>query len=65
MICYRQIQIHNKPIVFINLFGFWDRFFDMMFELRQQKMISEPLNSYYEVVNDSEQAMEYLMGEFS
>ena len=65
MICYKQINIHNKPIVFVNLFGFWDRFNDMMFEFRQQKMIGESLNKYYEVVNNSEQAMEWINQELN
>ncbi len=64
MICYRQINIHEKPIIFVNLFGFWDRFFDMMFEIRQQKMIGEPLNHYYDVVNNSAQAIDVLKKEW-
>jgi uncharacterized protein (TIGR00730 family) len=30
LISWRRLELHRKPIVFLNLNGFWDRFFDFI-----------------------------------
>lgn len=60
MICYKQIDVHSKPIVFVNYLNFWDPFFDMLFMIKQQHMISGSLSDYYHVVETAEEAVQYL-----
>ena len=30
VLSWRRLDLHRKPIVFVNLKGFWDRYFDLM-----------------------------------
>ncbi len=60
MICYKQINTHSKPILFVNYLNFWDPFFEMLDLFKDQHMISGPLSDYYHVVDTSEEVVGYL-----
>ena len=37
VLSWRRLDLHRKPIVFVNLKGFWDRYFELMAQTVEQK----------------------------
>lgn len=60
VITLKQLGCHNKPVVFINTNGFYNKFFDFIRESREHGFISPVYNKLYIVVNDTEEAFDYL-----
>lgn len=60
VITLKQLGFHHKPIVFINTGGFYNKFFDFIGESREQGFISPVYDRLYTVVNEIEEAFEYL-----
>lgn len=60
VITLKQLGCHNKPIVFINTCGYYDKFFEFIRESREQGFISPAYDNLYQVVGDAEEAFDYL-----
>jgi uncharacterized protein (TIGR00730 family) len=37
LLSWRRLDLHRKPIVFVNLKGFWDRYYDLMAHTVEQR----------------------------
>ena len=49
--------MYNKPIVILNLFGFWDPMLEMMQIYSNQGFIDQTVHEHYHVVESVEEAM--------
>ncbi len=60
VITLKQLGIHRKPVVFLNINGFYDRFFVFLQEAKRQGFIAEAYEGLYAVVDEPEKALEYI-----
>lgn len=62
VITLKQLGEHNKPILFLNICGFYDRFFDFVCHARNEGFISGKYDNLFVVVNTVEEAVDYIQG---
>lgn len=60
VITLKQLGIHDKPIVFLNTAGFYDRFFDFIRDIRKQGFISENYRSIYKIAGNVKETIAYI-----
>lgn len=61
MICYKQVQIHNKPVVFLNSHDFWNTFLQFVMELQQQSFVRQKTEDLFSVGESPKQAVDLLV----
>jgi uncharacterized protein (TIGR00730 family) len=57
LISWRRLDLHHKPIVFLNQNGFWDRFFDLIDHTVAERVSPEWLASTWGVVETVHQVL--------
>ena len=60
VIALKQLSEHNKPIVFFNFLGFWNPLLEYFEILHQQHMISQDMESLFQVIESTEEIIEAL-----
>jgi len=55
---WKQLQQHNKPIVFVNTHGYWDPFFAMIDQVVDNGFGHDKIRSLYQVVDTVDQVFE-------
>lgn len=54
VLTWRQLGLHEKPILLMNINGYWDPLLDLIRHLTAQGFADESLHGYYETVPDAE-----------
>jgi uncharacterized protein (TIGR00730 family) len=57
MLTWRQLHRHRKPIVFVNIKGYWDSLLALLDHIVDSGFAHENVRSYYSVVNRAEDAL--------
>lgn len=60
VITLKQLGMHQKPILFLNTAGFYDKLLEFIGIIRQQGFVSTAYDFLYQVVNNVEEAISYL-----
>lgn len=60
VITLKQLQIHHKPIVFLNTNGFYDPFLAFAHQVYEQKFAASRYKSLYYIASDVEDLVAYL-----
>ena len=60
MISSKQLKYHHKPIVFLNINGFYDTFFTFIQTIKAEGFISSAYDGVYYVANDVKSAIDYI-----
>lgn len=60
MIVAKQLGYHKKPIIFLNLDGFYNPLFDMFENVYKYKFAKKEMKSLYFLANTIEDALTYL-----
>jgi uncharacterized protein (TIGR00730 family) len=60
VITLKQLQYHNKPIVFVNTNGFYDSLFAQFERAYKDSFSKEDYKSTYFIASDSEEAITYI-----
>lgn len=61
VITLKQLGIHGKPVVFLNVAGFYDLFFYFLEETRQKGFISDHYAGIFQIVPTPSAAVEYIL----
>ena len=56
----KQLQAHDKPIVFLNRLGFYDRLFELFEQFYDQKFSKSQYRQLYHDAPDAESALAYI-----
>ncbi len=62
VITWRQLHMHEKPIILYNYNGYWDKWVEMTNHFFAENFAGEKTKSMYTVVNTLEEAMAILTG---
>jgi len=57
MLTWRQLHRHRKPIVFVNIKGYWDSLIALMDHIVDMGFAHDNLIGFYQVVNAAEDAL--------
>lgn len=60
ILCLKQIDVHQKPVVFYNIFNFWTPFLEALDFFIQQRMITTPTPELFTVFDTPQDVIEYL-----
>lgn len=60
VVTLKQLGYHNKPIVFVNTNGFYDKFFEFIRDTRKEGFISRAYDELYLVTHRIEEVFRYL-----
>lgn len=60
VVTLKQLGNHNKPIIFVNTNGFYDKFFEFIQDSREEGFIAEVYDDLYVVVNRVNDVFTYL-----
>ncbi len=60
VITLKQLGQHNRPIVFLNIAGYYDPFFAFIRQAQGKHFISAVYDELYQVVNTVEEALRYI-----
>ena len=60
ILALRQINLHQKPIIFYNYLDYWSPFLDCLETFYQQRMISTPVHELIRVFDQPSGVIEYL-----
>lgn len=60
ILTWAQLELHAKPIVIVNLFGYWDEFVACLDKMVQAKFAEAPLLKMLKVVSTVDDAMKIL-----
>lgn len=60
IITWRQLRLHDKPIVIINKDNYWEPFFQMMNNIVAEEFISDDVHDLYQVINEPEELLPLL-----
>jgi len=60
IITWKQLQVHNKPIIIHNFEGYWDEWIAMTEKFLAKGFASQKTRDMYHVVNNMDEAFEYL-----
>lgn len=60
IITLRQLEMHDKPIVLVNAFGFFDGLFAQFERGYRERFISESSRRLYRVADDAQEAVRYI-----
>ncbi len=57
MITWRQLRLHDKPIILVNYKGYWQPFIDLMHHMIKQGFVEPAVFTYFEVVEGLEEIL--------
>ena len=60
VITLKQLQLHRKPIVFINILNFYEKLFQQFEHLFRESFAKDDQRKLYAIVADAHQAMAYI-----
>lgn len=60
VLALKQLQEHDRPVVFMNFMNFWKPFLECFEILIQQNMISQNSEELYDVRDSAEETIKYL-----
>jgi len=60
MITSKQLQFHNKPLVFLNVNNFYDRLFDFLEQVYAHNFAKPVYKELYYIANDVQSAIKYI-----
>lgn len=60
ILSWRKIDLHKKPIIFVDTDRFWQPFFDMLNQMVATGFAPEIALSYYKRVASSQEAVDYI-----
>ena len=60
VLTWRQLGLHGKPIIVVNVDGYWDKLRDLLDHVIAQEFADPELQSYLTWVNSSDEALRYL-----
>ncbi len=60
IITWRQLRLHNKPIIIFNQNGYWDHLVSLMENIIETGFAREETYSFYKVVSTLDELMEYI-----
>lgn len=60
IITWRQLRLHDKPIVIINKDNYWEPFFQMMKNIVAEEFISSDVHDLYQVIEEPEELLPLL-----
>ncbi len=59
-LCYNQIKVLNKPVIFYDFQNFWSPLMKYLDEVKEKKIINVDLKSLYEIYNSFEEICQRL-----
>lgn len=62
VITWRHLGHHQKPIILLNLNGFWDPLLAFFGRIREEGMVGEGYEDYYRICDTPDDVMELLVG---
>lgn len=57
MITWRQLKLHDKPIILVNYLGYWQPFIDLMNHMIEQGFVEKEVFTYFQVVDGLEEIL--------
>lgn len=60
ILTWRQLLLHEKPVVIVNYEGYWDKLISLMDNIIRERFARVETAAYYEVVERPEQVFELL-----
>lgn len=57
VLCWRQLNIHSKPVIIVNQDGYWDPLLKLIDHVVAQKFAGEQTTEFYEVVDTVEDVL--------
>ena len=57
VLSWKRLDLHHKPVIFLNINGFWDTLLAAIETGIEQKMTPETFRKAYSVVNTVEEAI--------
>lgn len=60
IICWKQLKLHNKPIIVFNHNGYWNHLVALMDNIIAKGFAKKEVHTFYEVVDDMPSLMEAL-----
>ncbi|MGL5785180.1 MAG: TIGR00730 family Rossman fold protein [Alphaproteobacteria bacterium] len=60
ILTWRQIALHQKPMVFVNVSGYWDPLFTLMQHMQQEQFIGLEHLQFAEVTSTPQEAFNFL-----
>ena len=60
IICWKQLKLHNKPIIIFNNNGYWNHLIALMDNMIAKGFAKKEVHGFYEVVDDIPSLMEAL-----
>lgn len=60
VVTLKQLGVHNKPIVFINIDGYYDLFFSFINDSKANGFIGDSYDKLYHITSSIQEALEYI-----
>ncbi|MBE1296034.1 MAG: TIGR00730 family Rossman fold protein [Rhodobacteraceae bacterium] len=60
VLTWRQLGLHGKPIIIVNIDGYWDKLRDLLDHVTDQAFADPEIQSYLTWVTSSEEALRHL-----
>jgi uncharacterized protein (TIGR00730 family) len=58
VLTWRQLDLHEKPIILVNIAGYWDKLIDLMSDVVEKGFADQSLIDFVTVVPDARSALE-------
>jgi uncharacterized protein (TIGR00730 family) len=65
VLTWRQLGLHEKPCVLVNVSGYWDPLIALVDHMIAQGFVGEEVRDFFEVVADGEAALDALAARFA
>jgi len=60
VLTWAQLKLHNKPIIILNVSGFWDPLIELINHLVENGFADQSLNKLFKVVSSPRETIEAL-----
>ncbi len=57
ILTWKHLGHHEKPIILLNVDGFWDQLLQFFERIAKEKMVGESYRAFYDVCNSAEEAL--------
>ena len=61
ILTWKRLQLHEKPVIFLNVNEFWTPFLNLLLELEKTGFLVNHLKSLFSVVETTDQIMSLLL----
>jgi uncharacterized protein (TIGR00730 family) len=61
LLSWKRLSLHDKPVVFVNLKGFWEPFFELMHHTIRERLTPESFSRTWIVADDVDEALAALI----